>query len=178
MPNIDKEKFADIYDQCAPTAYGLACRMLGNRTEAEDVVQHAFVSLWNHAEEFDASIGRISTWLYVFVRNRCIDVLRRRKNHVPVTLTGSDDDAGHDVGDGLLAIDAQVDAKLSSQRVREALARLPEAQRKVIDAAYFAGLTQQEIADQFNEPLGTVKTRMRLGMLKLAELLKKEVEVA
>ncbi len=179
MFNTDKESFSEIYDLCAPTAYSLACRILGNTAEAEDVVQHAFISLWRNAEKFDASKGQVSTWLHVFVRNRCIDVIRRRKSEKSVPLDVNDDgnERSIEFPDHSAGVETLIDDKEKRKLIRTALANLPDPQKRVIEAAYFEGRTQQEISEQFNEPLGTVKTRMRLGLMKLAELLKGQVHI-
>lgn len=179
MLNTDKESFAKLYDLCAPTAFGLARRMLGNEAEAEDAVQHAFISLWNHAAEFDADKGRVSTWLYAFVRNRCIDILRRRRREKAVSLNHDDESSAApiDPPENSPTIEDHLNGKERRQLIANALRALPEPQRRVIEAAYFEGLTQQEIAEKLGEPLGTVKTRTRLGMLKLSDLLKDEAAV-
>jgi RNA polymerase sigma-70 factor (ECF subfamily) len=164
------QAFTELYEQLAPVAFNLACRILRDAAEAEDVLQQAFLSLWQHVDEYDADKGRISTWFYAFVRNRSIDRLRRRKRENVVELNPETDAPGMPFENG-------VDDRERRVRVAEAMSALPEAQRLVIEIAYFEGCTQQEIAEKLNEPLGTIKTRMRLGMMKLAERLKNEAPV-
>ena len=172
------EAFSELYDHCAPIAYSLAMRILRNEAEAEDVLQQAFLSLWQNASKFDEKRGKVTTWLYVFVRNRCIDLVRRKKheNHFSID-QNTDDGAKFELVDGSPLWEITMNGHERSRAVSEALKRLPDVQRSVIEAAYFDGLTQQEIADKFREPLGTVKTRMRLGMMKLTKHLKVDERV-
>jgi RNA polymerase sigma-70 factor (ECF subfamily) len=171
------QAFTELYEQLAPVAFNLACRILRDAAEAEDVLQQAFLSLWQHVDEYDADKGRISTWFYVFVRNRCIDVIRHRRKEKSVSIEPNGDEPALEFTDHAAGVEKQVYDKEKKRVIGKALASLPEPQKRVIEAAYFEGRTQQEIADQFNEPLGTVKTRMRLGLMKLTEILKGQVHV-
>lgn len=168
--NKDRKAFAELYDHCAPTAFGLAVKILRNEAEAEDVLQQAFLSLWQHAAHFDAAKGKVTTWLYVFIRNRCIDLIRRKKREAQESL---DEVVENSAGfsDGAAAPLDALDGQERRARVSKALQELPEPQRRAIEAAYFEGLTQEEVAAKLDEPLGTIKTRTRLGMMKLAKVL-------
>ena len=169
----DKVAFAKLYDLCSPRAYGLALKILRNEAEADDVLQQAFLSLWQHASEFEEAKGSVMTWLYSFIRNRAIDMLRRKKreNHISIDYDEANP-LSNSLPDSAPRPDDILDSKERQTIVFTALKTLPDFQKKVVEAAYFGGLTQQEIADQLKEPLGTIKTRMRLGMMKLTELLK------
>jgi RNA polymerase sigma-70 factor (ECF subfamily) len=164
-----EESFSRLYDLHAPLLFGLACRILGQGTDAQDVLQEVFLQVWRKAVDFDASKGSARTWLIVLTRSRCLDRLRRkarRQGHeLPLR------EGGAEPSEPAVASTA-LELSETGLAVRQALAELPEPQRKAIEASYFDGLSQSEIAQKTGEPLGTVKTRMRLGMLKLMELLK------
>ena len=153
----DEAAFSRLYDLSAPLLYGLACRMVGPGADAEDVLQEVMLQAWNRAAAFDPGKGTARVWLVVLTRSRCLDKLRRRGAR-----------RGHEVA-GLDGVAEPAEARTT---VRKALAALPDEQRRTLEIAYFEGLSQSEIAARTGEPLGTVKTRMRLGMMKLMELLK------
>lgn len=171
----DPGAFSALYDRHAPRVFGLACRMLGRREEAEDVLQEIFFSLWERAASYDPAKGPVIAWVLIVARSRCLDRLRRRKlregKEETIFSPGED-------GDRLLALAepgvSVLETLAGAERdaaVRRALESLPPPQRAALEAAAFEGLTQREIAEKTGEPLGTVKTRMRLGLQKLAEML-------
>jgi len=174
----DPEAFSELYDRHAPVLFGLACRILKSDMEAEDLLQEIFLSVWNDGQRYKAARGSVPNWLCLLTRSRAIDRLRRRKHRegLEVSSTPQSND-GDDVYTNEEAVGPdpepleELDTKERQAQVHETLAALPEAQRKVIELAYFEGLTHAEIAQALLEPLGTVKTRMRLAMLKLAEAL-------
>jgi RNA polymerase sigma-70 factor (ECF subfamily) len=157
-----------LYDRYRLILFGVLMRILNNRAEAEDVLQEVFLQVWRRAADFDANRGKPFTWLVTLARSRGIDRLRAlaSRERVVTTVTGTGEVA-EDVSD------AASDAIRSEQRgvVNSALSQLPEEQKRPLMLAYFEGLTQSEIAAQLGAPLGTVKTRMRSGMMKLRELL-------
>ncbi len=159
-----------LYDRYRLILFGVLMRILNNREEAEDVLQEVFLQVWRRAADFDANRGKPFTWLVTLARSRGIDRLRAlaSRDRVVTTITGAS--AGEAVED---VSDAAMDAIRSEQRgvVNSALSQLPEEQKRPLMLAYFEGLTQSEIATQLGAPLGTVKTRMRSGMIKLRELL-------
>jgi RNA polymerase sigma-70 factor (ECF subfamily) len=164
-----EESFSRLYDLYAPLLFGLACRILGRKNDAQDALQEVFLQVWRKAADFDASKGSARTWLIVLARSRCLDRLRRKgraEGRESPLREGAGEPAEAAVGTRGLELS---EAGLA---VRQALAELPEPQRQAIEASYFDGLSQSEIAQKTGEPLGTVKTRMRLGMLKLMDLLK------
>jgi RNA polymerase sigma-70 factor, ECF subfamily len=158
-----------LYDRYRLILFGVLIRILNNREEAEDVLQEVFLQVWRRAADFDPNRGRPFTWLVTLARSRGIDRLRALASRERVaTVAGSGaSEASEEVSD------AATDAIRSEQRgvVNSALSQLPEEQKRALMLAYFDGLTQSEIATQLGAPLGTVKTRMRSGMMKLRELL-------
>ncbi len=146
----------------------MAGRILGDRSEAEDVLQIVFTRVWQEAGRYDPAKGSPSSWLLSWVRNGAIDRLRRREALQRATVNSATnapaadahhDDHGHD------------HSAEERERLAKAVASLPADQRQVIELAYFEGLSQTQIAQRLGEPLGTVKTRVRLGMTKLRQAL-------
>ena len=167
----DEPSLAFLYDRYSSILLGLLLRILHSRAEAEDVLQEVFIQIWRQASDFDAARGQVFTWLVTLARSRAIDRLR--------ALDARDraaKGAAREVSEGVRSTDD--DAFRSEQReiVLRALAEIPEDQRRALLLAYFEGLTQSEIAALLGEPLGTVKTRMRAGLIKLRELLRKTME--
>jgi len=168
----DLDAFERLYDRHSSTLYALLLRILANPDDAQEVLQETFVKAWTNAKMFDAVRGSDVAWLISIARSRGIDRLRSRK------IRGDrEDDAGRELSTGLGFIEKRTgadDAIESEERmaVRGALAELPEPQRVALALAYFEGLSQSEISAKLGEPLGTIKTRMQLGMKKLRERLK------
>jgi RNA polymerase sigma-70 factor (ECF subfamily) len=168
----DLDAFERLYDRHSSTLYALLLRILANPDDAQEVLQETFVKAWTNAKMFDAVRGSDVAWLISIARSRGIDRLRSRK------IRGDrEDDAGRELSTGIGFVEKRTgadDAIESEERsaVRGALAELPEAQRVALALAYFEGLSQSEIAAKLNEPLGTIKTRMQLGMKKLRKSLK------
>ena len=156
-----------LYDRYKTMAYSIAYRITNDATLAEDVVQDAFLGAWRNAARYVEGRGSVKTWLLSIVHHRAIDAIRRRR---PTTEL-PEMDAG--LPDALTVPDvwAEVSASLDSVTVREALVALSDVQREALELAYFGGLTQQEIADRTGTPLGTVKSRMRLGLLAMRRAL-------
>lgn len=162
----DELALAACYDRYRLILFGLILRILHDREEAEDVLQETFLQVWRRAADFDETRGRAFTWLVTIARSRALDRLRSAGSRTRLGEEAAQ--IPHDeVGD------AARDAEKSETGaiVRKALSELPEEQQKPLFLAYFEGLTQTEIAARLGDPLGTVKTRMRSGMIKLRELL-------
>jgi len=171
LARSDQTALAGIYDRYRLILFGLVMRILHDRAEAEDVLQETFLQVWRRAGDFDEARGRPFTWLVTIARSRALDRLRASASRGRVA--GEAAQMPHDdVGD------AAEDALRSEQgkAVRQALAELPSEQRRALFLAYFEGLTQTEIAARLGDPLGTVKTRMRSGMIKLRELLRDKLD--
>lgn len=162
----DEAALAQLYDRYRVILFGLLMRILNNREEAEDVLQETFLQVWRKAADFDETRGRPFTWLVTLGRSRGIDRLRTLAARERVAEAGA-----RDVVEEIS--DAASDAFRSEQSglVSNALAQLPEEQQRPLMLAYFDGLTQSEISMRLGAPLGTVKTRMRTGLIKLRELL-------
>jgi len=160
----DESALGRIYDRYRLILFGLLVRILHSREEAEDVLQEVFLQVWRRAADFDEARGRAFTWLVTVARSRALDRLRALGSRARL---GEAAPATEQVGD------ASQEAFQSEQAevVRQALAQIPTDQRQALLLAYFEGLTQMEIAARLGAPLGTVKTRMRAGMMKLRELL-------
>ena len=153
----------DLYDRYKTMAYSIAYRITNDTTLAEDVVQEAFLGVWRNAARYVEGRGSVKTWLLSIVHHRAIDAVRRRR---PTTELP---DVELPPPDALTLPDvwAEVAVGLDAATVRGALAALSDVQREAIELAYFGGLTQQEIAERTATPLGTVKSRMRLGLLAM-----------
>lgn len=162
----DAEALALLYDRHAARLMGLAQRILGDTGEAEEVLQEVFIYVWKAAATFDPSRGPVLAWLLVATRSRAIDRVRARRPAFRAGLR-SVAEAPETAAPGDL--EAESGARQWENLCRSAIAELPQDQRQVLELAYFEGLTQQEIAARTATPLGTVKTRARLGLMKLRE---------
>jgi RNA polymerase sigma-70 factor, ECF subfamily len=159
----DRDAVAELYDRHAARIMGLAIRIVRNSSDAEDVVQEVFSQAWRTAPNYQPARGTVAGWLLMMARSRAIDRLRSRQ-------TRRDADGGPDL-DGLPAdavpVSEQLIASQQAARVREAMTALPVEQRTALELAYFEGLTQTEIAERTQTPLGTVKTRIRTALTSL-----------
>lgn len=163
----DQSAFSRLYDQSSPQIYGLILRIIGHPQTAEEVTLDVYTQVWKHAQSYDRQRGTPMAWLITLARTRAIDRLRATRAERHDT---SLDDAAWIPWDGA----TPEDESATQQRqgiVQRALAKLSPEQREALLMAYFGGYSQSEIAEQLKLPLGTVKTRMRLGMLKLRDLL-------
>jgi RNA polymerase sigma-70 factor, ECF subfamily len=166
----DGDAAARLYDRHARAVYSLALRIVNDEGDAEDVVQEVFAQAWRQAARYDASRGVVAAWLLMMARSRAIDKLRSaraRPDSRGVDDPRAIDDMPAVVRDAPSRI---IDAE-NARLAQRALAELPLLQRLVIELAYYEGLTQREIADRLEQPLGTVKSRLRLGLLKLRDAL-------
>lgn len=171
MARGEGDAVAELYDRHARPIYSLAMRILGDTTEAEDVVQEVFSQAWRQASRYSASRGAVGAWLLTITRSRAIDRLRARRARPGGV---NDDRVAEQLPDVGPPADSQVLSSEQVARVRAALDELPLLQRAAIELAFFEGLTQSEIATRLGEPLGTVKTRTRLGLDRLRGALKGE----
>ena len=181
----DESAFAEVYDRYAQAIFGSAVRLLGDRGAAEEVVQETWLTLWNRADRYDAARGSLVAWLLAIARNRSLDrfrAARRQPALVPIGSTGDGpDDAALEralaAGEPIGTRDADVDPEAAVARrwtravVRAVMMTLPDAERRALELAYDAGLSQAEIATRTGWPLGTVKTRTRRGLMRLREAL-------
>jgi RNA polymerase sigma-70 factor (ECF subfamily) len=156
--------FELIYDRHGGAAFSLTYRMVGNRVAAEDVVQEAFLSIWRSRMRYDSSRGSVRTWVLGIVHNRTIDALRRGATHERRQEALDGVEERHEAPE---RTDVEAARREEARSVRGALETLPDEQRRTIELAYFGGFTHSQIAELLDEPIGTVKGRMRLGLDKL-----------
>ena len=154
----DESAMATLYDRYSSVVYAVGLRVLGDTGAAEDVLQEVFMQLWRNPGVFDASRGNLGAWLAVIARNRAIDTLRKRR---PET----------DIADVVVSVEpdmaGEAERSRAMEKVRGTLGGMPAAQRSALEMAYFEGLTHTEIAAKTGEPLGTIKTRIRAGLMAL-----------
>lgn len=165
----DSAALEALYSRYGRVTYGLSLRMLSNAEQAEEIVQEAFWRVWRRSTTFQAD-AIFAPWLFGIVRNLCIDELRRRQSR-PASSGGVDEEILQAVPDQNSDVDSLAWANERRRIITDALVDLPADQRRVIELAYFNGLSQREIAEQLNDPLGTVKTRTRLALQKLKHIL-------
>lgn len=158
----DEHAMAQLYDRYSPVVYSVALRVLGDTGAAEDVLQEVFLQLWRNPAAFDSNRGSLGAWLAVIARNRAIDTLRKRK---PET------DAEEVVLSVEIDLESETERRRILEKVRGVINGLPEDQRKALELAFFEGLTHTEIAAKTAQPLGTIKTRIRTGLLALRKAL-------
>jgi RNA polymerase sigma-70 factor, ECF subfamily len=160
----DPRAFELLYDRHAGAAFSLAYRMVGNRVSAEDITQEAFLSIWRSRLRYDPARGSVRTWVLGIVHNRAIDSLRRSVVHDQRRQTMEGVEERFEARE---RTDLEAARRDEARTVRSALDTLPEDQRRTIELAYFGGFSHSQIAELLNEPIGTVKGRMRLGLDKM-----------
>ena len=169
MASRDSKAMSELYDLYSGLLYSVVLKITRVQSEAEEVLQDVFVSAWDNAHKFDPKKAKVFTWLMTIARNKAIDRVRSKAYKVQQASSG----------DEFEKIEAATVSPLNSRMakenasvIKEALDCLPEEQKKVIQLSYYEGQSQSQVAETLGIPLGTVKTRMRLGMLKLTEELK------
>ena len=163
LRNNDRESLAAVYDAFGAIAYGLALKLLGSRTEAEDVVQESFLALWRQAERIDPARG-LRSYLLSIVHNRAIDRVRRRARRPEAEL-----DLDAPIPANTADPEEEVTRITEGEAVRAALVSLPADQRQTVELVYFRGLTINETANRMRVPLGTAKSRLRLALGRLRQ---------
>lgn len=167
----DSAALAELYERYSRIVYSTALRMLGSAELAEEVVQETFWRVWRRSNTFKTDRGRVSSWIIGIAHNLAIDELRRQRSR-PVPVYDEDDKPSLlEVEDQRVDVSSKVLEHEQREMISLALAQIPQDQREAIELAYFGGLSQSEIAAKLQNPLGTVKTRMRLGMQKLRDIL-------
>lgn len=158
----DRDAFARLYDRYATPAYSLALRVVRDRDLAADVVQNAFLAVWDRAGAFDADRGAAAGWILALVHHRAVDLVRREQRRRAEPLEGR-----AELGDPGATVEEVAWLSVSADSIRRALEQLPDPHREVIELAYFAGYTQAELAERLAVPLGTVKSRTFAAMAAL-----------
>ena len=164
----DRSALVDLYDRYSGFVYGLALRTLTNRQAAEDVTQDVFVALWENPAQFEPGRGTLRGYLGTMTHRRAVDLIRREEARRRRESRAPADPGGPDLVETVVRSDA-------SGRVRDALATLPEAQRRALELAYFHGHTYRQVATVLQIPEGTAKSRLRLGLQRIAEILRPEL---
>jgi len=166
IANGDREKFAELHGRFAGVVYATIYKVLNDSQDSEDVSQEVFASIWRKAKLYSPEKGKPLTWVTTMARNRAIDKLRSKQRQIRLA---DDFKVEQDVSESRSRIDSMESAERNDRRrvVRSAVMELSREQREAIQMAYFRGLTQSEIADRLGQPLGTVKARIRRGMIKL-----------
>ncbi len=164
----EQAAFAELYDRHARLVYSLSLRILQDAADAEDIVQEVFAQVWAQAGRYDASRGAVAAWMLTLTRSRAIDKLRAKRAR-PEAATNAN--AAESVIDSAAGQDLELLSAEQVTRLQRALKELPDAQRTALELAYYEGLTHIEAAARLNEPLGTVKTRIRQAVMKLREAL-------
>lgn len=161
----DQQAFSYLYDNYAPALNGVIFRLVDDKALTEDILQEAFIKIWNNFSSYNKSKGRLFTWMINLTRNLAIDTLRSKGYKQQGKISG-DENSVSDIQDSSVNVN-----RFDSMGIRSQLVNLKPEQRLVIDLAYFNGFTQDEIAKQIGIPLGTVKTRMRTAILELRKIL-------
>jgi len=167
----DVQAFSQLYDQSSTLLYTMALRMLGNKEDATELLQDVYLEVWRKVSRYDVGRGTPLAWLVTLTRSRAIDRLRARNSRAQQRLADSLDGASQVPDRSPSPFDSQADQEIR-MLVLGALSALPPAQQQALELAYYEGLSHAEIAARLNQPLGTVKTRIKLAMSKLRESLR------
>jgi RNA polymerase sigma factor (sigma-70 family) len=165
IASSDEAALAELYDRFGGVAYGLALRIVRDETLAQDAVQEAFLAVWRTADRFLAERARASTWVLTLVHRRAVDLVRREDRRRGDPLESAPEPSAAQT------VDEEAELGFRRRVVQEALRRLPPDQRQALELGYYGGLTQSELAERLNQPLGTIKSRMFTGLARLRELL-------
>ena len=173
IAHSDETALSELYDRYSRLVYSVSFNALSDPDRAEEVTQDVFVRVWGKARTYSAEQGRVVTWLTSIARHRSIDLYRKTITHHEYLQDTWQEAEAIDLPDGQ-NVEWGVDLMQRQQRIRVAVAQLPSEQKQALGMAFFQGLSHPEIATTLGEPLGTVKTRIRLGMQKLRTLLQDE----
>lgn len=170
----NSQSLASLYDETSRFLYGLALRILGNQADAEEVILDVYQHVWNQSALYDDTRGNVWTWLAVMTRNRAIDRLRqsntRRAREAPI-------ESGYERAGGAAGPESLSILQQERTLVRRAMEALKDDQRQAIELAFFDGLTHTEVAEKLGAPLGTIKTRIRVGLRRLKEAMSREMPI-
>jgi RNA polymerase sigma-70 factor (ECF subfamily) len=163
------DALSELYDRYGRLVFSVAYQATSDPNLAEEITQDTFLRVWQRAESYHAQTGKVATWLASIARHRAIDLYRRKQARSEGHATALEDMPDFELVDETLGLEASLEIEQSRQQVRQALSQLPVEQRQVLALAYLRGLTQEQIAQALQLPLGTVKTRLRLGMQKMRQ---------
>ncbi|SFM14786.1 RNA polymerase sigma-70 factor, ECF subfamily [Paenibacillus sp. 1_12] len=161
----DEEALKQLYDHYEKPIYSFAYRMVRDAMMSEEIVQELFLRIWNTAERFDGTQGKLTSWMFTLTRNITIDLLRKKRSRTPQSM--AEPDQLQFVADERMNTELDVEKKWVGEQVKAALDDLNEDQKKVVEWIYYQGFTHQEVSDMHAIPLGTVKSRVRLAMKQL-----------
>ncbi|MDZ4750673.1 MAG: sigma-70 family RNA polymerase sigma factor [Flavobacteriales bacterium] len=161
LRNHDREVFSVLYDQYSGALYGVVHKILNNREWAEDIIQEAFLRIWEKSSTYDSSKGRLFTWMLNIARNAAIDALRSKQGKWASKIQSDAD---------LVNMGQSVSTSIDGIDVPEIVSRLLPEQNVIIELMYFQGYSQDEVAKELGIPLGTVKTRARAGLMRMREI--------
>ena len=173
IAQAQEDALRELYDRYNRLVYSMAVNAVGENSLAEEITQDVFLRIWNNAETYSPQKGKVITWVSSITRYRAIDAIRSQQVRPEGHSVAWDIEGSLDNPDPL-NVEERVEITQRQQRVRHAVAQLPEEQRQALAYAYFQGYTHREIAELLGEPLGTIKTRIRLAMQKLREYLEEE----
>ena len=165
----DRDAFAEFYDRHATLVYSVACKILNDQADAEDVVQETFIQVWEKAAKFDPKLGKAASWAATMARNKAVDRIRSTQRRTRLAEAAGAETAIANECDA--TVNEEVFGHDKAQLIQTAIVTLPAEQRQAIELAYFSGLTQNEISEKLKQPLGTIKARVRRGLLKLRDQL-------
>ena len=165
VASSDEQALGELYDRFGRVAYGLALRILRDEALAQDAVQEAFLGVWRSADRYLPERAKASTWILTLVHRRAVDLVRREDRRRGESL----DDAPEPIA--LSTVEGEATLGFQRRVVQEALKGLPAEQREALELAYYGGLTQSELAERLGQPLGTIKSRMFMGLSRLRDLL-------
>jgi len=165
----DRSAFSNFYDQYSGLLFSIAVKVLNDTKEAEDVLQEVFMQIWSKADAYDPLLGRPASWAVTLTRNKAIDRIRASQRRSKLLDQATVD--ANALPDNVPSANEKILGRENAEKIRSVVAELPPEQRRAIELAFFSGLTQDEISKRLQEPLGTIKARIRRGILKLREKL-------
>jgi RNA polymerase sigma-70 factor (ECF subfamily) len=167
MAGGDRDALAELYGRFSRPLYSAALHILRDASEAQDVVQEVFIVMWSKAGQFESERGSAFSWAVTLTRNQSIDCLRKRRRRAILLEQAAPTDLGYDGEAGGRAVDESAILDERTRAVRSAFGELPSDQKRALELAFYSGLTQKEISERLQEPLGTVKARIRRGLIRL-----------
>ena len=163
----------ELYERYKRLVFSVAFAIVGDQSVAEEITLDVFVQVWQRAGSYRPELAKVSTWMIAITRNHAIDILRWQRSRPEANSVHWEDRSAQN-GPLIHNLEEQIESTLKKERVRKAVAQLPEDQREALALAYFKGYTQSQISEALKQPLGTIKTRIRLGMQKLRKLLEED----